>query len=225
MAGVGICGKHPGFGDFLSAGLSEVALNGLTTWLDQVLPEIRDAVGADWEAVYDHAPQLRFWVGPEVLGTPLCGVMQPSRDKVGRRYPLILAEEGGDALPPVLDPAQARYTRLAQHLAEAQPVLGEGARGLLSGLSPPDEGGEIESAFWAANPKSELSDLFGDVSTADHLRAAGRRSYWWTPGDGHRASALHAGPGLPEAPAMLWLIRGMAVQSETEGAPEHADEQ
>ena len=34
-------------------------------------------------------------------------------------------------------------------------------------------------------------------------------------GDGARASAVHAGPGLPDAAAILWLIRGIAAESET----------
>jgi len=102
-APVGVIGKHPDYGDFLRHGLSDPIADGLMDWIDRTLSEVKDSAGKGWEALWDNAPRTRFWIGSGVFGATLAGVWQPSRDRVGRRYPLLLLVEGAD-LPAPVDP-------------------------------------------------------------------------------------------------------------------------
>ena len=92
-ARLGLMGKHPGYGDFLRAGLTNETAEALENWLDKTLSELRDSLGNNWAVFWDHSQDLRFWTGRAVLGCTVAGVLRPSRDRAGRRYPLILAAE------------------------------------------------------------------------------------------------------------------------------------
>ena len=90
MAATGIYGKHPGFGDFISAGLPALAESHMVPWWTALLSDTRDWLGDAWEPVWDNAQPIRFWIGGAVWGGPhLRGVARASRDKVGRRFPLL----------------------------------------------------------------------------------------------------------------------------------------
>ena len=72
-----VFGKHPGFGDFLAAGeLPAESASRVMDWLAQALGAWRDGMGADWQATFDRAPALRFWIGAGLTGgAALRGVM------------------------------------------------------------------------------------------------------------------------------------------------------
>ena len=94
---VGVVGKHPAFGDFLTAGdLPAGAAAALLDWLADALGAWRQAAGPGWQAAFDAAPPVRFWIGPAVTpaGDALRGVMVPSCDAAGRRFPLALMQGG-----------------------------------------------------------------------------------------------------------------------------------
>jgi type VI secretion system protein ImpM len=93
----GLFGKHPARGDFLDSGLSPAVIAGLERWLDGALAECRSLLNPQWETLWDAAQAdtaargLCFWIGEGLAGGEvLAGVLRPSRDKVGRRYPLLL---------------------------------------------------------------------------------------------------------------------------------------
>jgi type VI secretion system protein ImpM len=205
----GIFGKHPGFGDFLSVGLSPGASAQVERWLSEALPALHASLGERWEAVYDSAPAIHFWIGGRVVGgQALCGVLLASRDKVGRRFPLFAAAEAACLLPPVLDPEPALPDLIASRLAEFRPDPGAGAAGIVAhlaaGLEPFSDDAPPDHAFWATRADGDTSRLWSDVARADHLRAAASRSYWWV--SGGAASALYAVEGLPLAPILGWLM-------------------
>jgi len=102
---VGIYGKHPAFGDFVTAGLPQASQDLLESWLNRVLPQLRDLWGEQWQAAFDAAPVMMFWIGPGLTAGDgaLCGVMGPSRDKVARRFPLLEGVPGSGQRPPALD--------------------------------------------------------------------------------------------------------------------------
>ncbi len=212
--GVGIMGKHPGFGDFVGHGLSETARAGLDAWLGACLPPLRERMGEAWEAFWDGAPVLRFWIGRALAGRTAAGVIAPSRDRVGRRFPLILMAEGVGLAPPVLDPAQDFYDALEAHLAAMRP--GEGAASLLEGLDtdalgpgPEPEAASAEGpTVWAHRAEGELGALLADAAPVDHARAATGRSYWWAPRGRQGAAIWLAQPGMPGPDAMGWLWGG-----------------
>jgi type VI secretion system protein ImpM len=84
----GFFGKLPARGDFVSAGLPRDFVSRWDTWISATLAEVLTAAGDDWL----HAPPWRFRLAPGVCGPDaITGVLLPSIDKVGRRFPLTLA--------------------------------------------------------------------------------------------------------------------------------------
>lgn len=210
---LGLIGKHPGYGDFLRAGLSDTIASGVEQWLDHVLSDLRDEMGNNWPEFWDSAQDLRFWLGRAVLGRSVIGVMRPSRDRIGRRYPLILAAEGADVPAPIQDSDQAPYDRLAQHLDRVEP--GPGAAALLAGLTLNlAEDATSGPTVWAHNP-NDLAALLQSAAAVDANRAQLARSYWWAPAAPGRAAVWLGCPGLPGAQALGWLLSGVATERGT----------
>ena len=218
----GFYGKHPGFGDFVTAGLS-ASMNGrLEYWLNTVLPDLRAGVGVAWESQYDAAPQMRIWIGPLLCpeGRGFCGVMTAARDKVGRRFPLLAGVEGAAIAPPSADPEQGIYDRIAGFLAEYTRA-GEDARGLaemfgdavLPGLAPADPLDAPD--FWAARHDGDVLRLWQDVAQADHVRALAGRSYLWHANA--TATALYVTQGLPGAAVFAWMMGATYTAPTPEG--------
>lgn len=219
QAPVGLFGKHPGYGDFLRAGLSEPVADAMSRWLDGTLAALRDEMGNDWAAFWDGAQELRFWVGRAVLGRTLAGILRPSQDRVGRRYPLVLMVEGAAAAAPVVDPDQGLWDGLAAHMQRMQP--GQGGKALLDGLTltPPAEdplSAATGPTLWAHHPEADLGALLRSAAAVDADRAMLTRSYWWATGGAGRAAVWLGCPGLPEAPALGWLLAGVPGETGQE---------
>ncbi|MGL5008796.1 MAG: type VI secretion system-associated protein TagF [Paracoccaceae bacterium] len=202
-----VYGKHPAFGDFLTAGLSDAAQNRIEAWLNASLQTLRNAWGEAWQDGFDASPPIAFWIGARVAGqAALRGAMLPSRDKVGRRFPLLAGTEGPGPLPPAVDPTATYGAEVAAILAELDPDPEQGAQGVIAGLPEVDgEDVDADPAFWAARDDGDTAQLWADVAFADHLRAAHGRSYWWV---ATAPTALYATDGLPPAEALAWLMTG-----------------
>jgi type VI secretion system protein ImpM len=191
-----VYGKHPAFGDFVTAGLPGVAQDRLEAWLNGSLSALRVAWGEAWQDGFDDSPTIAFWIGARLTGDgALRGAMHPSQDKVGRRFPLIAGWAGPGPLPPSLDPSDHYAADVAALLADLAPDPAHGAQGIIDLL--PDVAGEdvdADPAFWASRDDGDVAQLWADVAMADHLRAAHGRSYWWVVDD---PTALYASDGLP----------------------------
>ncbi|WP_299483094.1 type VI secretion system-associated protein TagF [Cypionkella sp.] len=200
-------GKHPSKGDFIGGGLPVQA--GLEGWLDSALAEARHGLDSDWETVWGLARPLRFWIGPSIWGETSAGVLAASADKVGRRYPLLIAGFGAECPPcPVIDPVQdwhgAVEAKLVEMLAgETAELNGFSARCQAQMPSGPPE-------FWAARPGADVVGLLEDIVLTDHHRASHNRSYWWIAGDDFGHSQVWAGEGLPSGHVIAWFLRGYA---------------
>lgn len=207
--GTFIYGKHPAFGDFIGAGLPQPAQDQLEAWLNGMLADLRAGWAAAWEASFDAAPALFFWIGGRVTGdAAMCGVMVPSRDKVGRRFPLLAGAFGNGLLPPVMDPVMTLPAETLAQLAALDPDVAAGAAGILATLTMDDAADEqpMDPTFWASRPDPDTAQLWADVAVTDQKRAAALRSYWWL-GTGENA-ALYATEGWPTAAALAWLMAG-----------------
>lgn len=213
---VAIFGKHPGFGDFISAGeLPGGGTQLLLDWIALTLGNWRETAGPDWQQIFDAAPALRFWVGAGPAGgAAIQGVAAPSRDRSGRRFPLIVAQ--GPAGPaPVADVAQDFYESAE---AELNSVLQqqhfdprEAAARLAAALPAPTEPHPANgAAFWATNQTRTPQDLLSELSGADFSHAQAGRSYWWFAAQPQRGlpSGLLAGPGMPGPSEVGWLLSG-----------------
>ncbi|KIT16800.1 type VI secretion system-associated protein TagF [Jannaschia aquimarina] len=193
-------GKLPHKGDFVFAGLNEDVREEMSRWLDGAMTDARDALGPGWKDAFDASPAIRFWIGGEIMswGTAI-GVIVPSRDRVGRRYPLIVMT-AGPVEPPTLVTDQG--------LHEALQVR---ALALIEGAEDGDEAGpgpRLPDLIWAVNENADASILLGDAAAADYTRSARGRSYWWTDGGAGRPSAMVGCDGLVDGTALAWLMTG-----------------
>lgn len=93
MAGFGAFGKMPALGDFFRIGLAPGFTDPWDAWLQSGLLALGSALGPDWQALYLSAPIWRFTLSAGVAGPQAAqGVLMPSVDRVGRQFPLTLAQ-------------------------------------------------------------------------------------------------------------------------------------
>lgn len=86
-------GKLPSLGDFASRRLPAAFVQPWDRWLQRSLLAARRELGELWLDTYLVAPVLRFWLAPGVLGSEAwAGLMMPSVDRVGRHFPLTIAQ-------------------------------------------------------------------------------------------------------------------------------------
>jgi type VI secretion system protein ImpM len=94
---IGWFGKLPCAGDFVYRRLPYAVVDAVDQWLRRGLAELRAAEPANWRQVYGDAPIWNCAVPARSTGTgmTLIGLLAPSRDRVGREFPLC----AGLALP------------------------------------------------------------------------------------------------------------------------------
>jgi type VI secretion system protein ImpM len=107
-------GKLPSLGDFATRRLDADFVGAWDDWLSEGLARLRHE--PDWPAAYLASPSWRFLLLPGVLPGALgrqawAGVLMPSVDRVGRYYPLTIAQ-GLDALPADAAGVEALWTWL-----------------------------------------------------------------------------------------------------------------
>lgn len=225
-------GKHPGWGDFLQVGLSPAPLAMLESWLDAAMGQCRDALGPDWERVWDRVgaarPVLCFWIGEAMAGLPMAGVLAPSRDRVGRRFPLVMIDLGTALPPPVLPGDLGWYAGMEAALRARLDEAGAGA-GALPGRAPATLIAGLEAApvvgaertgqpgpdgFWATGAPADVAALLADIAATDHRRAAAARSYWWRAGQVAVAPAAELAEDPAATPASAPTGEPDAVATE-----------
>lgn len=98
-ASVGLYGKHPTAHDFVNLQASSASARQLDEWLSESLAASQQLIEG-WDEVYANAPPVYLIQASAEAGKAescLLGCLAPSRDRVGRRYPLVIFAE--------LDPA------------------------------------------------------------------------------------------------------------------------
>lgn len=89
--GFGAFGKMPSTGDFFRLNAPPGFVASWDVWLQQTLLDAQAALGGDWDDHYMSAPIWRFCLAPGLAGPKkTLGVLMPSVDRVGRRFPLTL---------------------------------------------------------------------------------------------------------------------------------------
>lgn len=229
---LGVYGKHPAKGDFLGHGVPAAVQARLEVWLDAALAEARAALGDDWQAVWPAARPVHFWLGEGIWAEAVAGLLAPSQDRVGRRFPLVFLATGPDVPPPpVMAAGQDWHRALATHAAmvlaradldqPADLLAGAPRHGLTLGATG-------SAVLQATRPGPEVGALWRDLAPADHRSAATARSYWWTEGETAAAlpdpvevPLLAAAPALAEADAPpppdeedIWALAGVATDEE-----------
>ncbi len=90
---IGLFGKLPSQGDFVSRRLPWEFTSAWDDWLQAGLSQARSLIGAGWNETYLTAPLWRFQLQPGVIGSSgWIGLWFASVDRVGRQFPLALFE-------------------------------------------------------------------------------------------------------------------------------------
>ena len=91
---IGFFGKLPTHGDFVSAAIGSRLQGELDQWVRNGLIALESAQGPDWRRLFHATSAWRFVVGRGVWApSAIAGVLLPSRDRVGRSFPLIIAAQ------------------------------------------------------------------------------------------------------------------------------------
>lgn len=212
----GLFGKVPAHGDFVRRGLPTSFVGPWDAWLQDGMATARDRLGTRWADAWDGAPPWRFALPAGACGPDaVAGVMLPSQDMVGRRFPITLAVllAPGAPLPApawfaaLEGSAQAgRDGRLdADALAAAIPLPGTEppaaapvAWPLVEPVDPPSL--PMDSDQGVGGPAADLLGLFSAAAPA-------------IPSDWRE-------PGAPDVGDILGGASGLSMA--TPPAPEHA---
>lgn len=163
-AGVGFFGKLPTAGDFVRRGLDARTLRALDDWCQAGLARAPSP-----------APdgRTRFWRFACAAGAlaprALAGVLAPSRDVVGRCFPLFVAAERGDDGPGFDRDDVAWYDRVEILVAEASQGLLD-AQNLADGLRDlgapraRDTAGAVASVWWMSDAEDQATVFHGSAS-------------------------------------------------------------
>lgn len=99
-ATVGAFGKMPSVGDFFRIDTPAGFVRVWDEWVQQGMLNAAQALGTGWDAAYMSAPIWRFTLSRGLAGPrSVLGVLMPSVDRVGRRFPLTLMTEADGAAP------------------------------------------------------------------------------------------------------------------------------
>jgi type VI secretion system protein ImpM len=212
---LGVYGKLPARGDFVSRRMGRSFVDAWDDWLQQAIPASQLALGDRWLDLYLTSPIWRFALGAGCCGpNTVVGVMMPSVDKVGRYFPLMLGRE----LPPGVELLNV-VTRLAdwygvvedRALSVLVPAfqLEELEGPLPLGLAPPfaragAAGGLVPPGHYIAVDPScglaEVARVYGPLPR--------ERTIWWTAGSEHIVPSILLCPELPAPTAYASLYDG-----------------
>jgi len=183
---VGMFGKLPAAGDFVTRSLPGAFVAVWDDWLQRSLVASRAKLGSGWNAVYLQSPIWRFALQPQVCGPQAwAGVLMPSVDRAGRYFPLTLAAP----IPP------AASTLLT--VTTAEHWFAEVERIALWALTP-DVTVEAVEEHLARQPLAPVPASAEACSDWDIALQVGR---WWTQPDrplSIRMAATHALPAVAE---------------------------
>lgn len=142
--GFGAFGKMPSAGDFFRLNLPAPFVSAWDGWIQQVMLAAQTRLGGDWDGHYMSAPIWRFALAAGLAGPQkMLGVLMPSVDRVGRRFPLTLAAPVETPGPAPLD--HFRETALFEALEDValdaleDTMTREALQARLAEITPPDQ--------------------------------------------------------------------------------------
>jgi type VI secretion system protein ImpM len=212
-------GKLPCLGDFFTRQLPTGFTEPFDQWLQAGLSHAQDTLGDDFEQTYLTFPVWRFVV-PLPSGTWF-GVLLPSVDRVGRLFPLTLAQGVAvDAMPALslasVEPWLDELAALGVQALEFEQIEAFDQRlAALPGLAIAPETGEAPVALPIGDPLAQgewvlagpLAEAVAGSAQQRWLADLGQRSVWWTealPGQPGRLALA----GMPLAGEWLLTLIG-----------------
>jgi len=220
-SGVGWYGKLPSLGDFASRRLPPEFIEAWDDWLAAGLSDWREREPDAWLEHYLAGPSWRFLLMPGVLASgSWTGVLMPSVDRVGRYFPLTLAQPLA-LLPPdaeqtakllawlqqlddlALDALQDDWT-LDQLEAELQRL------GALPAPAPDQAPQDLTPSLDAEvmlelHPRADVASLLAAMARSDLLHSLQGKVLWLCT-DALGQPLLRVTDGLPQAQAFSELL-------------------
>ena len=201
-------GKLPSVGDFVGRRVPHVFNTEWDQWFRSGMELLRGQSDGLWVEDFSRSPAWCFICPAGVTGWPVCGLLVPSMDRVGRAYPLtVLALAPTPATPTLLDQVLPRFFDGAHAAVEAARLQGLGVEELdrlVSELPSPFAAGSGAlawlSGFMGGRPVP--APALGERAEAwrQILDRGSDRSLWWT-------SAASQAPGS-QAPGRELTHRG-----------------
>jgi type VI secretion system ImpM family protein len=223
FAGVGCFGKLPGAGDFVQRRLPARFVERWDGAFEAAVDAARQAFGDGWPEAWRDAPVWRFALAPGVVDAAAwVGVTGPSTDRVGRRFPMLLAapladaasvaqvlRAGGcwfDALERTHRAAQGDVTTRAEAFdarVAALPGPLEALHGHASALPPLDwsAGGHWRLPLPQGGGEGELAAWWTAFAAA-----CGEACLWWTRGAARMPPSVLLTRGLPQPAAYAGFL-------------------
>lgn len=173
----GCYGKLPLHGDFIRHRAGDPEIEALDQWLQAGILAARQALGAGFEAAWDAAPVLRFLHRAPRTRRLLAGVLAPSVDKAGRRFPFLvfarLDVKAGELDASLLPLLAAGFLERAQAAATGGWAGRDlkGVQAMVDGLAGPLDPAEARRACLAYVSETSCADFWaGLFGSADDAR-------------------------------------------------------
>ncbi|CAG8865817.1 hypothetical protein PS627_01736 [Pseudomonas fluorescens] len=215
MNDVGFYGKLACRGDFVSRGLPQTFIKPWDQWLAAGMQASQHDLGEQWLQAYLVSPLWRFALAAGVCGPDaVVGVLMPSIDRVGRYFPLTVAQ--------VLEPGQPLTTMVA----DGDQWFEAAEAALLATLEP---GAAFEVFETALQPFRDTFALprkvrtsVGGLQRLDATTPEGRgmalaecacegMSLWWGRGSERIPAGLMRCAGLPRSADFAAYLLGSEV--------------
>ncbi|WP_296266603.1 type VI secretion system-associated protein TagF [Pseudomonas sp. UBA6562] len=213
MSEVGFYGKLACRGDFVSRGLSASFIEPWDQWLAAGLQTCRRQLGEAWLEAYLVSPLWRFALAPGVCGPQaMVGVVMPSIDRVGRYFPLTVAQSLAPqaSLAAVVGGHDDWFER-AEALLLASLEADAGFEAFLAAVDALG-GFDVPARIAAQTVPGGLERLPAEWPQARTLALADAAcvgmSLWWGQGSARIAPGLMRCAGLPRSEDFAGFILG-----------------
>lgn len=218
----GFYGKLPTKGDFLSRSLPRDFVDSWDSWLQTGMNDSRQALGDEWLQIYLTSPLWRFVLPAGIIGESAWGgVLMPSMDRVGRYFPMTVAEKLPADTVPILFAANGGpwFESVETYLLEALDQEALDVDTFDEGLSaiapaPPNEQATVTPGSLGSGVRVSLDDdlnigeaLLG-LTAAMLADATSASSVWWGHGSDRIPPSLAFCAGLPGAGKFTALLDG-----------------
>lgn len=230
---IGLYGKMPAHGDFVRRALPGSFVTPWDTWLAAGIAAARDRLGEEFAAVWDSAPPWRFALPAGTCGPDaVAGVMLPSADTVGRRFPLTVAA----LLPRGRAPDEGWFAGIEARAREAREGILDAdaltrALSATADVAPPTLPEETLLGLFGAPPEAVEPAASGTADAATPAENIPAEAWLDMFSGEEKAAPQPAGPTPPEGamdaqPAEAWLdlLGGEGVAEAKASAPASDDD-
>ncbi|MQB13353.1 MULTISPECIES: type VI secretion system-associated protein TagF [Agrobacterium] len=199
---IGFFGKVPSHGDFISDGLERELIGTFDDWMRSGLHACAEMFSGRWPTIFSSSPPIRFIIERGIWGNcAYAGVLVPSTDRVGRKYPLaIIAQLNGFRRHPRTLYLDDTWFMAAEALAETSMA------------------GDFDmSRFNAAVKKLRLPKPREEDDAPETMRGRAPTSLWWHIEPLSRRARGLKFDGKPQAADFVRLFSEIGAKGEEDG--------